>query len=81
MNPSHNARPGHPGVTRRKQWLWLTAAVAVAAAVVAMYVYEKSLEDDLEAMLRAALQQYEADSAAAEGRAAAPDPNEGAERG
>jgi hypothetical protein len=46
-----------------------------------MYVYEKSLEDDLEAMLRSALQQYEADSAAADGRAAAPDPNEGAERG
>jgi type VI protein secretion system component VasF len=81
MNQSENAQPGRPDAARRRQWLWLTAAVAVAAAVVAMYVYEKSLEDDLEAMLRSALQQYEADSAAAEGRAAAPDPNEGAERG
>ena len=46
----------------RKRWLWLAAAVAIAAALTAMYAYQKSLEEDLEAMLRAALQQFRADS-------------------
>lgn len=67
---------------QRRRWLWVTVAVAGAAALVAMYVYEKSLEDDLEAMLRAALQQYEAESPAPDAREEdVPAPSESAERG
>lgn len=43
---------------------WMVSAAALAAALIAMYAYTKSLEDDFELMLRAALQQYQADAAA-----------------
>lgn len=52
----------------------MTVAVAVASTLVAMYVYEKSLEDDLEAMLRAALQQFRADSARSDSSEDPPNP-------
>ena len=56
----------HPGSQGKKgvlaRW-WIVSAAALGAALVAMYVYQKSLEDDFELMLRAALQQYEADAA------------------
>jgi hypothetical protein len=42
---------------------WLVSAAALAAALIAMYAYQKSFEDDFELMLRAALQQYYADDA------------------
>lgn len=44
----------------RQTWLWIGAAVALSGALAAMYVYEKSLQEDLELMLRSALQQFRA---------------------
>jgi hypothetical protein len=41
----------------------MVSAAALVAALIAMYAYQKSLEDDIELMLRAALQQYHADDA------------------
>jgi type VI protein secretion system component VasF len=79
MNSSDTVQPERRGMIRR--WLWVTAAAAAATALVTMYVYEKSLEDDFETMLRAALQQFEAESGSVDRRAVdAPAPNESAER-
>ena len=85
MNRSDNRQPGQPeqrGGKRRRRWLWMTVAVAAATALAAMYIYEKSLEDDLEAMLRGALQQFEAESGVPNApEADGPGPSESAERG
>jgi len=46
---------------RRRKWAWIGVAVGLLGALAAMYAYEKSLEEDLELMLRSALQQFSAE--------------------
>ena len=41
----------------RAGW-WIASAAALGAALIAMYVYQKSMEEDFERMLRAALKQH-----------------------
>lgn len=79
MDRPYNEQPARERVPLRWRWLWIAAAIAVAAALAGGYLYQKSLEDDLEAMLRAALQQYRAESAESAPQAGAPDPDAGSD--
>ena len=45
----------------RTGW-WIVSGAALGAALIAMHVYQKSMEEDFERMLRAALQQHLADN-------------------
>lgn len=48
----------------RKKWLYILAAVLVAGALTAMYVYERNRQKEIEAILSGALQQFQAESEA-----------------
>jgi sensor c-di-GMP phosphodiesterase-like protein len=47
----------------RKKWLYIFAAVLMSGVLVAMYVYERNRQEEIEALLQAALQQFQAESA------------------
>lgn len=47
-----------------KKWLSVLAAVLVAGTVTAMYVYERNRQGEIETMLSAALEQFQAESEA-----------------
>lgn len=49
---------GRQGRTRIRAGWWIASAAALGGVLIAMYLYQKSLEDDFELLLRAALQQY-----------------------
>ena len=49
------------------RWAWAVTAVAALAAGVAMYLYEASQQEEIENMLRAALLEYQAESAQGDG--------------
>jgi hypothetical protein len=49
--------------TRWRRWAWSLAVVAAVAGGVAMYRYERSQQEEIEKLLRAALHEFQAETA------------------